>query len=184
MIEEFISELHFVKIISSMKEALVLLEPLLVLLNFTLIVIGFFYTIRHYKFNRTWSYIERYDAADFIQTRKHVEMFKIKLNSFETDEDKKRYVNELLSSEVESDIEMNLHLSRYINLFTELGVVYRSGAWSQKAFVSIAKLVIDSWEKLEYYIKAVQALHKPNQIHNSFEILYLFVKRKGWAKMK
>lgn len=84
----------------------------------------------------------------------------------------------------EDDIEMNIHLNRFVNLFTELGVAYGAVTLSRKAIKSIATLVVSSWEKLEYYIKEVQEMQKPYAVHNSFERLYLFVKRKRLHKIE
>ncbi|MEO9485471.1 MAG: hypothetical protein ABJG47_18570 [Ekhidna sp.] len=162
-----------------MEETFKVIYPLLTVLNTVLIVTGLLYTIRHYRFNRTWSYIERYNSSDFLLTKKYVKMFTNQLNSFENDNQRKEYVKRLIDSTKDNDIEMILHLTRYVNLFTELGVAYKSGAWSKKAIISIAAVVISSWDKMETFIRVEQERALPRKIYNSFEDLYKIVKRKG-----
>lgn len=167
-----------------MKEMIDLITLILVAFNAFLIILGLYYTLKHYHFNRTWSYIERYNSSDFIETRKFVKVFTNKLESFESKEEKIEYIQSLIKSTKCEDIEINIHISRYVNLFTELGVTYRSRALSKKALISIAPLVVISWESLEPYILVVRKNMKPQEVHNSFEKLYKYITKKGLDKVK
>jgi len=163
----------------NINELFATVQPFLTVLNTALIVTGLIYTIRHYKLNRTWSYIERYNSSDFILTRKYATIFYNKLNAFATEEEKREYVIHLLDSKKEEDIITVLHLIRFINLFTELGVAYKSNAWSKKAIISISFLVLDSWEQMQIFIKVQQERAHPRVIYSSFEHLYNdIIKRK------
>lgn len=130
---------------------------LVALLTLLVIGCGLFISVRHFRLDKTASYIQRLNTPDMVRTRVIIE-----------DWLKKYPDNEARIKAVENDTDLKFHLTALVNLLTELGIAYKFRLIHPKmAFMLWDPVAVTYWEKLEFYIKDCHS--KGNMIALSFE---------------
>lgn len=160
-----------------MTESLPLINTTLVCLNLILVTTGIVYGVRQYRFNRTWSYIERYNSSDFRRARIEYKKFTNEIQKLKDPVSREDFVRCLINSDSETDIERLTDLTTYINLFTELGIAHRAGVLSETAVEAISGLVLSSWDTLEELIREMRN-KESRQIHIAFEEVRDYILKK------
>jgi hypothetical protein len=106
---------------------------------------------KHFKHVRTSSYIERYNAADFVEIRAVVDQFLYLTEKMKPDERGDLYMHLLLSDHIE-DVRFRHKIWTFAMLFNEIGA-----AWEQKAIdlcliKNFDRLIPRYWIRLRPYM--------------------------------
>ncbi len=109
----------------------------------SIILIGLCFTIRHFKFVRAISYLERLNSTEMMKVRAEVDGW---LSSKASDEEK---LNAIFSNPA-----LHLHLILLTNLFTELGIAYKFGVINKKlTFEAWDPVLPRYWNQLQFYFQ-------------------------------
>ena len=98
-----------------MTDIFAVVNTALLVLNFGLVIYGVSLTLKHYRYNRTWSYIERYNSNDMLKPKVAANLLMKEIDGLAC-EDAVAQMSSLLSSNDPMDIEKYVQIDTYINL--------------------------------------------------------------------
>lgn len=160
-----------------------------------LVALGAFFTVRHFRLNRTYEFMARFNSPGFRETRIEVDKFLLPLKG-RTFEQQCQSFRALLLSEKVEDVELRHHLWSLAMLFTELGHAKRSLQINPSAVKMFDRLVPCYWHMLRPYIREfnirenfirdhddrpLEDVRVPLGAFRGFRYIYLWFNKNGAA---
>lgn len=109
--------------------------------KFVLILLGIWFTVRHFRFVRASAYIERFNGGDNVKNRIEVDKW---LDSTDSDEER--------LTALKQNPELLTRVKAFANIFQELGVAYKYRTVNRKiVWYNFDVLVVTYWQKLKFY---------------------------------
>lgn len=121
------------------------------LITVVFIILGVWYTRRHFNLTRSSHYIERYNSKEMLATKASLLEFENAMHQ-KSHEERFVYCKALINSKQESDITLTQHIAQALNLFTEIGISYRLGYLDRRALTTFQSLIRSKKKYLQYFV--------------------------------